>query len=296
MEPTAFSLQLCKKIKRGDLMETAFKTDCGQVRDHNEDSGGVLTHESGMLLAIVADGMGGHRAGDVASTLALDFVVEKWKKAKPEQVQSEEASRQWLTETIQAANTYILSHTKKHPECQGMGTTIVVALCSHQFLTLAHVGDSRGYLLGSQDFDQVTQDHSLVNELVRQGEISKEEAASHPRKNVILQALGTENEVFSEPETLFWDQEDILLLCSDGLTDNLNHEQLETVLRSETSVSEKAEKLTELANLAGGNDNITLAIVKLTEEKNSEDELSRAAANLNVSFHKEDDFSTKECR
>lgn len=277
-------------------METAFKTDCGQIRDHNEDSGGIFTNQTDMVLAVVADGMGGHSAGDVASSLALEFVREKWKKARPEQIQTEQASRMWLSETIHEANTYIHTYADQHPACHGMGTTIVLALCSREFLTIAHVGDSRGYMMAGEEFVQVTKDHSLVNELVRQGEITEEEAASHPRKNVILQSLGTDSKVESETVTHSWNLEDIVLLCSDGLTDNLGREQLEAVMRSESSVLEKAEELTQLANLAGGNDNITLTLVKLTEEKGEIDEFSSVAADVIKDKDSHDDSSMKECR
>lgn len=246
-------------------MDTAFRTDCGKIRSHNEDSGGVFFKHSDLLLAVVADGMGGHRAGDVASALALNYIKDLWEKAGT--LDSEEAARQWLQEAIKETNTYVLSYANQHPECRGMGTTVVAALCSSEFLTIAHVGDSRGYLLTEGRFVQVTKDHSLVGELVRQGEISEEEAEFHPRKHVLLQALGTEEEVESEAETFKWDPGNIVLLCSDGLSNNVNGEQLEEVMRSEiTTMQEKADCLTELANSAGGDDNITLTLVRLTAD------------------------------
>src|SRR5699024_721884 len=168
-------------------METAFQTDRGKIREHNEDSGGLFYNDTEWVLAIVADGMGGHQAGDVASTLALGFMKENWENTL--EIDSIQAAEDWLHETIKQTNAYILSYAQKHPECRGMGTTIVVALCSSESVIVSHVGDSRGYVLSESGFLQLTSDHSLVNELVRQGEISEEEATVHPQKNVVLQAL-----------------------------------------------------------------------------------------------------------
>lgn len=246
------------------MMDTAFITDCGKIRDHNEDSGGVFSHHSGLLLAVVADGMGGHRAGDVASSLVLNYLKDRWEKA--DQLDSAQMASDWLQETIDEANEYVLSYAQEHRECHGMGTTVVAAVCASDFLVIAHVGDSRGYMLGKDRFIQVTKDHSLVSELVRQGEISEEEAAIHPRKHVLLKALGTEKKVESETDTFEWEAGDMILLCSDGLTNNVTDEQMEEVLRSGETMQEKAESLTALANSAGGDDNITLSLVRLTGE------------------------------
>lgn len=274
-------------------METAFKTDCGKIRSHNEDSGGVFPKRSDLLLAVVADGMGGHRAGDVASALALDCMKSLWEKV--DSLDSQEEARQWLSDAIKQTNTYVLSYAAENPECQGMGTTVVAALCSPDFLTIAHVGDSRGYLLTQHDFVQVTKDHSLVGELVRQGQISEKEAELHPRKHVLLQAVGTEQEVESEPETFAWNTENIVLLCSDGLTNNVSGEQLERVLRSDSkTLQEKADRLTELANSAGGDDNITLILVRLTVDQEVDDASTQEDGG--ESSEKDDEPSMKESR
>ncbi|HET7579614.1 MAG TPA: Stp1/IreP family PP2C-type Ser/Thr phosphatase [Bacillales bacterium] len=261
-------------------MDTAFITDCGKIRDHNEDSGGVFSHHSGLLLAVVADGMGGHRAGDVASSLVLNYLKEHWEKA--DGLGSAQAAREWLKQTIDEANEYVLSYALEHPECRGMGTTVVAALCASDFLVIAHVGDSRGYMLGKERFVQVTRDHSLVSELVRQGEISEEEAAIHPRKHVLLKALGTEKKVETETDTFEWKAGDMVLLCSDGLTNNVTDEQMEEVLRSGETMQEKAESLTALANSAGGDDNITLSLVRLTGEDLLANEPSRRTDTVRV--------------
>lgn len=246
-------------------METAFKTDCGKIREHNEDSGGLFYSKTGQLLALVADGMGGHRAGDVASALALDFIKGHWEKTA-EAISHAEAEH-WLQETIKQANKHLLSYAGEHPECRGMGTTIVATLCMSEFAAIAHVGDSRCYLLEESGLTQVTKDHSLVNELVRQGEISEEEAAVHPRKHVLLQALGTEETVESETKMIEWRSGNIVLLCSDGLTNNVSDEQLKDTLSSGLTLQEKADSLIEQANAAGGDDNITLVLVQADSQE-----------------------------
>lgn len=246
-------------------METAFQTDCGKVREHNEDSGGLFYNQKGGLLAVVADGMGGHRAGDVASALALDFLKEQWEQTAAE-LQKQEA-QSWLSETIQEANHHVKSYADEHPECEGMGTTVVAALCAPGFTVIAHVGDSRGYLLAEEAFNQVTRDHSLVNELVQRGDITEQEAAVHPQKHVVLQALGTEGGVAPETAVIDWQPGQMILLCSDGLTDCLPIEKIEKMLRSEQSLQEKADAMVEEANGAGGIDNITLALVRAPREQ-----------------------------
>lgn len=248
-------------------METAFQTDCGKIREHNEDSGGLFYNQKDRLLAVVADGMGGHRAGDVASALALDFMKESWERIveDPSEVQAEK----WLSEIIQQANSHLLSYAAKHPECEGMGTTVVAALCAPEFAVIAHVGDSRCYLFDEEGLDQVTRDHSLVNELVRRGEITSEEAVGHPQKHVVLQALGTEAEIEPETKTIAWQPGNTILLCSDGLSDSIRDEQIEEALSSEQSMQEKADSMIEEANAAGGIDNITLALVRAVGQRES---------------------------
>src|SRR5699024_5071508 len=150
----------------------------------------VFHNCSQQLMAVVADGMGGHRAGDVASQMAINLIRDQWEKQPvlktPEDVET------WMQETIQALNRSIYNEAMKHDAYMGMGTTLVVAICTQDLTTVGHIGDSRCYLLNDDGFKQMTEDHSLVNELVRTGQITKDEARHHPRKNVVLKALGTE--------------------------------------------------------------------------------------------------------
>ncbi|WP_066175104.1 Stp1/IreP family PP2C-type Ser/Thr phosphatase [Bacillus marinisedimentorum] len=243
-------------------MESIFMTDRGKVRPHNEDSGGAFHSENGPLLAVVADGMGGHRAGDVASLMAVSLLKESWDSAA--QVDNPGHAETLLESVFQKVNSAVFEYARDHSECEGMGTTMVGAVCTADFFTIASVGDSRGYIFNQNGFRQVTEDHSLVQELVKSGEITQEDAEHHPRKNVLTRAIGTEPAITADINTIGWDEGDALLLCSDGLSNKVTIEQMNKVLAEEGPLHSKAEKLIEMANDLGGEDNITLAIVRNT--------------------------------
>ncbi|WP_026692079.1 Stp1/IreP family PP2C-type Ser/Thr phosphatase [Peribacillus kribbensis] len=248
-------------------MEAVFKTDRGKIRLHNEDNGGVFTNKDGSILAVVADGMGGHRAGDVASEMAISQLSELWKETGS--MTDPEEAEDWLRIHIVKVNDRIYQHSLANPECEGMGTTLVAAVCTKAYVMIAHVGDSRCYLLSQNSLRQLTEDHSLVNELVRCGQISKEDAEHHPRKNVLLRALGTEKNVEIDVSEHKISQGDVLILCSDGLTNKVNDSALQEIIESETVMELKSEELIRLANENGGEDNITLVLVHFTDESES---------------------------
>jgi len=242
-------------------------SDRGQLRSINEDSGGIFTNDSGQLLAIVADGMGGHLAGDVASELAVAFIKEKWENIK--QIHSPVEAEKWLHNVMTEMNQTIYQRSLENEKYEGMGTTVVISICTKDFVTIAHIGDSRCYLLNETSFEQVTNDHSLVNELIRTGQITKMDAEQHPRKNVLLKAVGTEEIVHADIQTINWEVNNRVLLCSDGLTNKLTDEEIEQYLRSKTDLDEIAKEFIHLANERGGEDNITLAII----QKNSPEQV-----------------------
>ncbi|MGG3560116.1 Stp1/IreP family PP2C-type Ser/Thr phosphatase [Neobacillus rhizosphaerae] len=244
-------------------MKAVFMTNRGKVRLHNEDAGGVFVNQDGDRLAIVADGMGGHRAGDVASEMTITQLKSEWETSKG--ISTAEEAEQWLKEKITIVNHLLFDHATNHPECDGMGTTIVAAIATDRFATLANIGDSRGYIYNESGFKQVTEDHSLVNELVRSGQISKEDAEHHPRKNVLLRALGTEKMVEMDIKTIMFEEGDVILLCSDGLSNKVSEKEMETILLNEDHLEQKADSLISLANNYGGEDNITLAIVEFSD-------------------------------
>lgn len=241
-------------------MEGHFLTDRGQVRSHNEDSGGIFPNGNGQFLAIIADGMGGHQAGDVASEMATSIMEEKWRGI--EKLNSPEEAEEWLNKTLLEMNTSIYQHSLEKEECQGMGTTIVVAVCTNEFITVAHIGDSRCYLYNDYKFMQITEDHSLVNALVQSGQISKEDALLHPRKNVVLRALGTGQTVEPDIQTRSWEDGDRLLLCSDGLTDKVRDHELAEYFKSAKDIEDLGKLLVDLANERGGEDNVSLIIMQ----------------------------------
>ncbi|WP_226578610.1 Stp1/IreP family PP2C-type Ser/Thr phosphatase [Halobacillus litoralis] len=236
-----------------------YLTDQGKVRSHNEDAGGVFRNEAGQILAVVADGMGGHQAGDVASQMATSHLHNKWQQM--DQLTTPEDAENWIREAVRAANNEIKAYANEHEECAGMGTTIVAAVCTEQFTSIGHIGDSRCYFANTYGFKPVTEDHSLVNELVRSGQITEEEAEQHPRRNVLLKALGTEFDLTADVVTMEFEPDDRLLLCTDGLTNKVSDEELSEIKYYEGEWESFTEKLIHLANERGGEDNITLAVV-----------------------------------
>jgi PPM family protein phosphatase len=248
-------------------MKAVFMTDRGKIRQHNEDNGGIFVNLAGQRLAIVADGMGGHRAGDVASLMAISSLKEYWEQTN--EMETPEVAENWIRDHINQVNRQIFQHSQTHDECEGMGTTIVAAICTNKFTSIANIGDSRCYMLNDMGFNQITEDHSLVNELVRSGQISKEDAEHHPRKNVLTRALGTEVDVEMDIKTITFEEGDLLLLCSDGLSNKVKETELMEKLKEEASLEQKASGLIELANLYGGEDNITLVIVEFYETSES---------------------------
>lgn len=250
------------------ILEAKFLTDRGQIRTHNEDAGGVFYNRSNQLLVVVADGMGGHKAGDIASQLAVALIEEKWKEV--DKVTSPEQTEQWLQQTITSMNLTIYERSLEHENFNRMGTTLVTAIVTQDFVTIAHLGDSRCYIYNDNGFTQVTEDHSLVNELMRSGQITEIDAKNHPRKNIVLKALGTEEQVKADVQTMSWEKENKLLLCSDGLTDKVMDEELEKLLTQEGNIAKIGQQMIDLANKRGGEDNISLIIVNYANQKDGD--------------------------
>lgn len=238
-------------------MKTFYLTDTGRVRSHNEDSVTILRNTAGEYLLIVADGMGGHRAGEVASSLVVTHLGTRF--ANLASVGSKLDAVSWLNENISEINNNIIKYTEDNRDTTGMGTTVVLALLTKDFLIFGNIGDSSGYVLKNQKLHKVTKDHTLVNVLVESGELTEEEAMNHPKKNVLMKALGAcervDLDIFDVDTSV-----DGIFLCSDGLTNMLSNEQIERVLNdTDLSIEEKLEKLIKKANIRGGNDNISIA-------------------------------------
>ncbi|WP_433749615.1 Stp1/IreP family PP2C-type Ser/Thr phosphatase [Falsibacillus pallidus] len=241
-------------------MKAVFMTDTGKVRSHNEDNGGIFYNQSNDMLAVVADGMGGHNAGEVASEMTKSIISESWGRSHT--METPRDAETWFAESVKSINHQLFNYAKSHPECEGMGTTLVAAICNDRFATIANIGDSRCYILNDLGLKQLTDDHSLVYELVRLGQISKEDAEHHPRKNWVLRAVGTEEKVEADFKTITFEEGDMLLLCSDGLSDKLSEKNMEEILQQPLALEERAKKMIDIANENGGEDNITLIIVE----------------------------------
>ena len=231
-------------------------TDPGRVRERNEDCVAICENIVGEKLLIVADGMGGHKDGEKASHLALNLIIERFKYISS--VGNKEDAINWIQNTVSEANAAIFKYVSEHPESQGMGTTIVLSILTPSFLLIGNIGDSSGYVYKNNKLHKITVDHTLVNLLVKSGEITEEEAKNHPKKNVLMKALGSSNNV----EMDIFNVElgvDGIFLCIDGLTNMLDDNQINKVLNDSTNVKEKLEKLVFKANNRGGTDNITIA-------------------------------------
>ncbi len=245
-------------------MEFSYLTNPGQVRDHNEDSVTIVKNGSGEILMAVADGMGGHKGGEIASSIAITHIGKRFTDISS--VGNKEEAINFLKEIVSEANMLLYKYTEDNPESVGMGTTIVIALLTKEFLLFGNIGDSSGFVIKDKKLYKITNDHTLVNLLVKSGEITEEEAKNHPRKNVLMRALGANISVEMD---VFDVERDVsaVLLCSDGLTNMLNEEQIEKVLDSDIDIDAKVQKLINKANNRGGTDNISVAYLQKEENE-----------------------------
>jgi protein phosphatase len=235
------------------IEEEAVRTDTGRQRNANEDS--LFTKAP---LFVVADGMGGAQAGEVASKAAAESFAHELPKAPPERV---------LEETIEGANRTIHDRAGSDPDLAGMGTTITAAIVDleGEEVAIGHVGDSRAYRLRRDSFEQLTRDHSLVEEMRRKGQLTDAQAEDHPQRSIITRALGPEPEVQVDLQTVPAQAGDVFLICSDGLTTMLGDEQIGRVLARATSLQAAVRALVDEANRAGGRDNITVVAFRLED-------------------------------
>ncbi len=233
-------------------------TDIGKKRKCNQDYVAMSLNPLGNLpnFFIVADGMGGHKAGGYASSYAVTTILEQIRECP------EKNPIRVMEKAIQTANRRILEKSQEEEMMAGMGTTVVAATCLGRYLEVANVGDSRLYVSHRDYMEQITRDHSLVEEMVRCGGIRREEARSHPDKNIITRAVGVEEKVSIDFFTVELTEGDLVLLCSDGLTNMLEDAQIHQILRGSTDITDKAEQLISAANENGGKDNIAVILME----------------------------------
>lgn len=244
------------------MMKIALQTDIGLKRSNNQDFINKYTNKSDITLIILADGMGGHRAGNIASEMAVTDLGRSWVNTDFTELSQ---IRDWMFESIEAENQkiYELGQTDDY---KGMGTTIEAVALLENAAIFAHVGDSRVGLIRNGSYTLLTSDHSLVNALVKAGQLTEEEAAVHPQKNIITQSVGQAAPLEIDVAVQVLEEGDFLLINSDGLTNLVSNQTIVDILLEETSLDVKTEALIEQANFEGGLDNITVALVACESE------------------------------
>ena len=247
-------------------IKTFYLTDAGRVRTHNEDSVTILKNKSDEYLLMVADGMGGHRKGEVASSIALTHLGKRFTDSAS--IGTKLDAVNWLNDNVNEINKEILEYTVAHEDSIGMGTTLVVAILTNDFLIFGNIGDSSGYVLKAGKLHKVTKDHTLVNLLVQAGNLTEEEAKFHPKKNVLMRALGATEKAELDIFDIVDSSIEGIMLCSDGVTSLLADDQIERILLDEElTIEEKVHKIITKCNARGGNDNISVAYLDMERGK-----------------------------
>lgn len=247
-------------IQWGDIMIIGAVSDVGKTREKNQDAF-YLSKDQSLPLFIVADGMGGHKAGEVASTMALNIIEKNFLENRT-YLSREETIISLIKASIEEANTKIYLKSLENEKYDGMGTTVTLAYIFENKILLGHVGDSRAYLIKDTNITQITEDHSYVNELIKMGTITKEEAKSHPKRNMITRAVGSSSIIEMDLIVKEFNKDNILLLCSDGLFDMVKENEMYKVFNEETDIQKACESLANIANNKGGIDNITIIAIK----------------------------------
>ena len=251
-------------------LQSASLTDPGRVRDHNED---CIESRPDIGLFVLADGMGGYNAGEVASGMATSLISDGLEEAwDPRSLASrgrddtKSLSEQLIKDQVARANSAIFTTSQNNPECAGMGTTLVVALFFDNFMTVAHIGDSRLYRLRGESMEQVTRDHSLLQEQLDSGLITPEEAKLSQNKNLVTRALGIDPSVEPEVHVYETQPDDTYLLCSDGLSDMVEDEEIRlTLITLKSNPNLTVQQLVQAANDNGGRDNISAMLIRVAE-------------------------------
>lgn len=243
-------------------MKYSFLSDIGKVRKINEDSVGLFENHHQIILGMVADGIGGNHGGDVASAMVVQHLGYLFEESDFNNL---EEAYQWLQQQVQCENDLLIQKGKKYSDLEGMGTTLVCCLMDSTECMISNIGDSRGYLLRNHELKQLSNDHSLVNELVKEGAITEEEAITHPQKNVIVKALGINHEAQMDMYQLKIQPGDLFLLCSDGLSKQVSEIKIQSILESSELLETKCQQLITQARVNGGDDNITALLVAADE-------------------------------
>ncbi len=241
-------------------MMIAGKTDIGAVRSSNQDSFAIKLLNNDRVYAIVCDGMGGANGGETASLMAVECITKALDEGLRQNM-SEKSVSLLFESAIYNANINIFNKALNQEELKGMGTTVVLVYTENNLAYIAHVGDSRLYLINNDSINQLTRDHSVVQDMIESGQITPEEALTHPHKNIITRALGTTNDVFADFNVIEKKPGDTLLLCTDGLSNYASEELIADIVRN-SDVEKVPELLVNAAIDGGGRDNITAVVIK----------------------------------
>ena len=240
----------------------ASKTDIGKVRLNNEDRTAALTNSRGNILLIVCDGMGGANKGDLASSIAVEVISQAFQEK--DRFGSKFFAKRWVANTIRQANSEIFRQASHNQKYQGMGTTITLVLIVNDYMVVAQAGDSRAYSFRNRNLTQITEDQTYVQYLYRIGEITKEEIETHPKRHVLMNALGIYPSLDLEIKVHPY-LGDTILLCSDGLYNNVAEKDLLSIMKGSDTPDQKVNELVSLANANGGSDNIAVVIWEAQE-------------------------------
>lgn len=242
-------------------MKVIEKSICGNYRDTNEDLTGHFYNRTNQPLLLIADGMGGHQYGEVASKFVYDKVKAAWENNNLFNI--DEAER-FLRDLVMKTNHDLYDYQEENPEYRGMGTTLVLAAMIESSIIVLNVGDSRAFVMNNRKIEQVTEDHTFVNVLVSSGEITEEEALTHPRRNLITKAMGTEKVIQADVFRLRGRQYDYIVLATDGLTDAVRTDEIHHLMYStKLTLEEKADELIKTAEINKSRDNISVVLADL---------------------------------
>ncbi|GHP12852.1 protein phosphatase [Lentilactobacillus fungorum] len=244
-------------------MQIAYQSSTGKVRDKNEDAVGSFSNKKGLVLAIITDGIGGNNAGEVASQMVVSHFGDSFQKTD---IDSLDELETWFENKLTEENTTIIKESNTDSRLHGMGTTIVAALIDGQQSLIANIGDSRGYIYSNGKLTQITEDHSYVNELVKHGDLTPDQAKNNPYKNIITKSLGINDDSVADFKPHTAALNDQILLCTDGLTNMVDDSDIEKVLAMDEPLQAKCNLLVSIANQNGGLDNITVLIAQYDSE------------------------------
>ncbi|MGN1181666.1 MAG: Stp1/IreP family PP2C-type Ser/Thr phosphatase [Faecalibacillus sp.] len=240
-------------------MEYFAATDIGKIREKNQDQAVTAINIKDQVLGLVCDGMGGHKAGEIASHVVESHVLTCF-KGNPPFIDDEEVEN-WLIDTVLEAHQIVKRMANMDEDTKGMGTTVAIAVVCKDDVYVCHVGDSRIYLYDNNKLEQITKDHTLVNELIERGAISVEEGRHHRQKNVLMQAIGVDMDIAPDIKKMNRQGRNVLI-CSDGLYNNLSDEEILSILRQTYQVKDKVKHLIRAANDHGGSDNIAVVLIE----------------------------------